>query len=244
MEPEISIIVPVKNEEANIRPQVEEIRQTMAALARPFEILYVDDGSTDGSWAALLEMRPRCPELRLLRLDRNHGQSAATDAGIRHARGRILATLDGDMQNVPADIPRLLDALRDADMVCGYRVARRDTAWRRFQSRLANGIRNWLTGDTIIDTGCSLKAFKREAFANVKFFNGMHRFMPTLARMDGFRVAQIPVSHRPRRRGKTKYSMRNRLFKSFHDLLAVRWMQKNRLSYRVAEDIPAAVDDK
>jgi dolichol-phosphate mannosyltransferase len=236
---DISIIVPVRDERENLRPQIAEIQETMAAVERSYEILYVDDGSSDGSWEALVEAQAEFPALRLLRLDRNHGQSAATDAGIRRARGDILITLDGDMQNVPADIPLLLEHLDRADMVCGYRARRHDSLWRRIQSRISNHVRNRLTGDSIRDTGCSLKAFRRECFVNVKLFEGMHRFLPTLARMEGFRIEQIAVSHRPRNRGQAKYGMWNRLFRSSRDLLAVRWMQRRLLRYSVAEDLPA-----
>lgn len=238
-DPEITIIVPVKDEADNILPQIQEIRQAMLSVDKPYEILYIDDGSTDGTWQALLAAQAEAPELRLIRFDRNHGQSAATDAGIRHARGAILATLDGDRQNVPADIPKALEKIGEADMVCGYRAKRSDSAWRKFQSRIGNGVRNWLTGDTIIDTGCSLKVFRRECFANVKFFNGMHRFMPTLARMEGYTIVQIPVDHRSRVKGKTKYGLGNRMLRSLNDLLAVRWMQKRRLNYAIAEEKPA-----
>lgn len=236
-QPEISIIVPIKNEELNIGPQIAEIREAMLPLGKDFEIIYVDDGSTDASWRVLQEALPQCPELRILRFDRNHGQSAATEAGIRAARGRILATLDGDMQNVPADLPGLLPLLEQADMVCGWRAGRKDTAWRLLQSRFANWLRNSLTGETIRDTGCSLKVFRRECFANIRFFNGMHRFMPTMARLDGFRIAEAPVSHRPRERGQAKYGFRNRVLRSALDLLAVRWMQRRWVRYRVIEDV-------
>lgn len=237
-----SVIVPIKNEEENILPQIEEIAEAMNSLGQPYEILYIDDGSTDGSWNVLLRARESYPQLHLLRFDHNHGQSAATEAGIRHAAGEILITLDGDRQNVPADIPALLEAMDSADMICGYRARRHDSRWRKLQSRVANGIRNRLTGDCIIDTGCSLKAFRRECFENVKFFNGMHRFMPTLARLEGWRIAQIPVSHRHRQCGATKYSFKNRALRSFFDLLAVRWMIKRHLKHHVIEDMPSRQD--
>jgi dolichol-phosphate mannosyltransferase len=240
-----SIIVPVKNEEDNILPQIQEIVEAMEPLAEPYEIVYVDDGSTDNSWNLLLKARETFRQLHLVKLDRNHGQSAATDAGIRHALGEILITLDGDRQNVPADIPNLLKMLEDADMVCGYRAQRNDNSWRKIQSRIANGIRNSLTGDCIIDTGCSLKIFRKDCFEKVKFFNGMHRFMPTLARLEGWRIAQAPVSHRSRQCGVTKYSFRNRALRSFLDLLAVRWMIRRHLEHKVSQELlPAMVLDE
>ncbi len=236
--PEISIIIPIKDEQANLSPLVEEIRSAMRPLGAPFEILIVDDGSTDASWKTLTDIRSSCPELRALRLDCNHGQSAAMDAAIRNANGAILVSLDGDLQNSPADIPLLLSEMNNADMVCGYRKNRHDTPWRRFQSRFANAVRNLLTGDSIRDTGCSLRAFRREVFANLTLYDGMHRFLPTLARMQGFKIVEVPVSHRPRAAGRSKYSMRNRAFRALRDLIAVRWMLKRRLKYRVTEELP------
>lgn len=236
--PEISVVVPIKDEEDNIRPQIEEIQRSMDTLGRPYEILYVDDGSEDRSWEVLAGEVERCPVLRALRLDRNHGQSAAMDAGIRNARGELIVTMDGDMQNVPADIPGLIEALGEADMVCGYRAERNDTAWRRVQSRIANAIRNWLTGDSIRDTGCSLKVFRKICFANVKMYNGMHRFLPTLARLEGFAISEAPVSHRARHSGVAKYGFSNRALRSLRDLIAVRWMQSRHLSHKVAEELP------
>lgn len=240
--PEISVVVPIKDEQDNIRPQVEEIQQALEPLKRPYEILYIDDGSEDRSWEVLRETGRSCPPLRALRLDRNYGQSAATDAGIRNARGSIIVTMDGDMQNVPADIPRLLEALDRADMVCGYRSDRHDSAWRRLQSRIANAIRNWMTGESIRDTGCSLKAFRRECFAEVKLFTGMHRFLPTLARMEGYRIVEISVSHRPRHKGQAKYGFSNRALRSFRDLIAVRWMQSRHFRHKIREEIPDSSD--
>jgi dolichol-phosphate mannosyltransferase len=238
--PQISIIVPVKDEKPNIRPQIEEICAALRPLGVPFEIIYIDDGSSDGSWQELAGVQSDFPETRALRLDANHGQSAATDAGIRNALGEILVTLDGDRQNDPADIPRLLEKIGEADMVCGYRRTRRDSAWRRVQSRIANAIRNRLTRETIRDTGCSLKAFRRECFAHLTLYNGMHRFLPTLARMQGFRIVEVPVSHRPRTKGEPKYGMLNRVFASTRDLFAVRWMMKRQIRYRIAERLESA----
>ena len=236
--PEISVVVPIKDEQDNILPQIEEIQSAMNPLSRPYEILYVDDGSEDRSWEVLAEAVETCSVLRVIRLDRNHGQSAAMDAGIRNARGELIVTMDGDMQNVPADIPRLIEALGEADMVCGYRAERNDTAWGRIQSRIANAIRNRLTGDTIRDTGCSLKVFRKKCFDNVKMYNGMHRFLPTLARLEGFVIAQAPVSHRARHSGVTKDGFSNRALRSFRDLIAVRWMQSRHLSHKIAEELP------
>jgi glycosyltransferase involved in cell wall biosynthesis len=178
------------------------------------------------------------PEIRPLRLRENRGQTAAFDAGFKAARGRWVVTLDADLQNDPRDIPALLGALDEYDAAVGYRRKRRDSWLRRISSRIANAVRNRLSGDDIIDTGCSLKAFRRECLQGLRLFTGMHRFLPTLLRMEGFRVVQLPVNHRPRTRGSSKYGMWNRAFRAFADLLAVRWMRKRRLDYEIIRDEP------
>jgi len=200
----------------------------------------VDDGSTDGSLDVLKALKRDHPELHVLAFAARAGQTAALAAAFRAARGRVIVTLDADLQNDPADIPALLEELErsGATAVAGYRVDRRDSGWKRLQSRIANGIRNRLNRETIRDTGCSLKAFHADAVRAVPLFNGMHRFLPTLIRMGGGTVAEVPVGHRPRRFGRTKYGMWNRVFRSFADALAVRWMQRRALRYRIREELP------
>jgi glycosyltransferase involved in cell wall biosynthesis len=232
--PELSLVLPVYNEEESLRPLHAEIRAALEPLGRGWEVLYVDDGSDDGSPEVLSSLAAEDEHVRLLRLRRNSGQTSAFDAGFRAALGEIVVTLDADGQNPPGDIPKLLEAMEaGADAAVGYRVGRADTAWRKLQSRIANGIRNRLSGETIRDTGCSLKAFRLSYLRRLVLFDGMHRFLPTLVRMEGARVVEVPVSHRPRLRGVSKYGMWNRAFRSFADLMAVRWMRKRRLDYEV-----------
>jgi len=235
---ELSLVIPVYNERDNLAPLLEEI--AVALRGASYEVVAVDDGSTDGSLPELKRLRAAHPELRVVAFERNAGQTAAFAAGFRAARGAVLVTLDADLQNDPADIPALVAALGDggASAVAGYRVERRDTAWKRLQSRIANGVRNWLNGESIRDTGCSLKAFRADAVRGLPLFNGMHRFLPTLVRMHGGRVAELPVRHRPRRSGRTKYGMWNRAWRALVDAFAVRWMQRRALKYRVTEEWP------
>ncbi len=231
--PEISVIAPCHNERENLRPLVEAIRSTLAG--RSHEIVLVDDCSTDGSWELMKTLG-----VHALRFAYNCGQSAALWAGMKAALGRILVTLDADMQNPPAEIPRLLDALKNADCVCGNRVGARATgdSWlRRASSKIANRVRNKLSGETISDAGCCFRAFHRECIADIKFFKGAHRFLPTLIKMEGFTVTEIPISHNPRQAGQSHYGIWNRLFKSSADLLAVRWMKKRIIRYTIAEEI-------
>lgn len=231
----ISVIVPVKNEAENIAPLVEEVREALGADLSRWEVWFVDDGSTDGTLERIRAVQAACPSVHALVFDRNYGQTAAFDAGLRAAQGAVLVTMDGDLQNDPRDIPRLAALLGDADMVCGQRRERHDSIVRRLSSRIANRVRDWVVHDGIKDTGCSLKVMKRECVDRLKLFEGMHRFLPALAQMEGFRVAQAPVNHRPRLHGEAKYRIANRLFKALADLYAVRWMQRRRLHYRIKE---------
>lgn len=235
---ELSVIAPVFNEVGNLRPLVSEIREALRASGLSFEILLVDDGSTDGSTELIAELAREPGPVRGLHFRVNRGQTAALDAGFKAAAGRRFVTLDADLQNDPRDIPALLDALEEADAAVGYRTRREDDWLRRATSRIANAIRNRVSGDDIIDTGCALKAFRRECVGGLKLFSGLHRFLPTLLRMEGYRVVQIPVRHRPRRTGKNKYGVTNRAFRAFADLLAVRWMKKRRLDYEVTRNEP------
>jgi glycosyltransferase involved in cell wall biosynthesis len=233
---ELSLVVPAYNERENLAPLLTEI--TSALAGRSYEVIIVDDGSTDGTLEALKAMRAQFPQLRILAFERNAGQTAAFAAGFRAARAPVVITLDADMQNDPADIPRLVDTLREsgATAVAGFRATRRDTPWRRLQSRIANAVRNRLNGEVIRDTGCSLKAFRTDAVRTLPLFAGMHRFLPTLIKMQGGTVTEIPVGHRPRRHGVTKYGMWNRVLRSLVDAFAVRWMQRRSLHYRVREE--------
>jgi dolichol-phosphate mannosyltransferase len=235
---ELSLVVPVYNERESLRILVEEIDRALAG--RHYEIVAVDDGSSDGSLDELKSLKHDHPELHIVALAANAGQTAAFAAGFRVARGRVVVTLDADLQNDPADIPALVAELAKsgATAVAGYRVERRDSGWKRLQSRIANGVRNRLNREAIRDTGCSLKAFRADALRELSLFNGMHRFLPTLIRMQGGSVREVPVRHRPRRYGKTKYGMWNRAFRSLADALAVRWMQRRALRYRVREELP------
>lgn len=238
--PEISLVIPVYDEEPNLAPLAAEIRQAMQALGRPYEVLFVDDGSTDGSLAALVRLAAADAAVRVIRQARNAGQSAALDAGFRHARGDIVVTLDADLQNDPADIPLLLarlEAADGADVVCGVRARRRDSWVRRASSGIANAVRNRLTRESVADVGCTLRACRAEYLRRVPAWNGMHRFLPTLLRMEGARIAEVNVSHRPRRFGEPKYNIRNRLWRASTDLLGVRWLQQRWIDRRLAEEV-------
>jgi len=230
-------VIPAYNERENLAPLHSELTAVMHSLPGAYEILFVDDGSTDGSAGVLRQMRAEDPRVRVLTFARNAGQSAAMDAGFKDARGDVVVTLDADLQNDPADIPRLIEALEGWDAVVGVRRERQDNLVRRVSSRVANYVRNRLSDETITDTGCSLKAFRRAALSRLVLYDGLHRFLPTLLKMEGFRVREIPVGHRPRRHGDSKYGIGNRLLPSFMDLLAVRWMKRRKLRYEVKDDI-------
>ncbi len=233
---DLSLVIPVFNERENLEPLVGEITGSLAGTGWRYEVILVDDGSSDGSEAVLAGLGKRHPELRVVRFARNAGQTAAIDAGFHRARGEVVVTLDADLQNDPADIPRLVRELDGWDAVVGVRATRRDSFVRRVSSRIANYVRNRLSDETITDTGCSLKAYRREALATLKLYRGMHRFLPTLLKMEGRRVRELPVGHRPRVHGDSKYGIGNRLVPSFVDLLAVRWMKKRALRYEVKDD--------
>jgi dolichol-phosphate mannosyltransferase len=225
--PEISVVVPVRDEAENIDPLLAEIAAALAG--RAFEIVYVDDGSGDDTPARLAAARKRLPMLRVVRHRRGAGQSAGLVTGIRAARGTWIATLDGDGQNDPADIPNLLARAREGDaptLVAGWRASRKDTAMKRFQSRIANAVRGGLLGDRTPDTGCGLKVFRRETFLRLPPFDHMHRFLPALVRRDGGTVVNVKVNHRPRAAGRSKYGMMNRLWVGIVDLVGVIWLQR------------------
>lgn len=228
----LSVVIPVFNEAENVGPLVERLRAALDGWPGGVEFIFVDDGSTDATLELLKGAQQHDPRVRIAHFRRNLGQTAAMAAGFRLARGQAVVTLDGDLQNDPAEIPRLIERLKDWDCVCGVRVRRQDGWWKRISSRIGNGFRNWLTRDDIVDTGCTLKAFRRESLEHLELFRGMHRFLPTLLKMRGCRVTQVPVSHHPRAGGKTKYGTWGRMIKGIADVWAVRWMKKNRVDYR------------
>jgi dolichol-phosphate mannosyltransferase len=226
---ELSVVVPVHNEAGNIRPLVVEIREALKDRVPSFEIIYVNDASTDDTAAELAQLLQEFSELRVLQHGRQSGQSTALQTGVLAARHDWIATLDGDGQNDPADIPALIDRLMHGEqppprMLAGWRAQRNDTWLRRFSSRLANGVRARLLQDNTPDTGCGLKLFDRALFLRLPYFDHMHRFLPALAQRAGAEIESLPVSHRPRVRGKSKYGVHNRLWVGIVDLLGVMWL--------------------
>jgi len=238
--PELSVVIPCHNEAENLRPLLSAIHAAVDPLGLDFEVVITDDCSTDDSWRVLQELAATDPCLRAQRFTFNCGESAASWAGMQTSRGRYIATLDADLQNDPKDLPAMMEALRGYDCVCGTRIATRGTgdSWLRIvSSRIANWVRNKLSGENITDAGCTYRVFKRECISKIKFFNGAHRFLPTLIKLEGFTVTEVPVSNNPRHAGKSHYGVWNRLFKSFRDLLAVRWMKSRKLRYEIAESL-------
>jgi dolichol-phosphate mannosyltransferase len=226
--PAISVVVPLFNEEENMSILQSELRAALAG--RDYEIVFVDDGSNDGT----RERIEAAPNVRVIRFAKNTGQSAAMYAGLQAARGAIAVLIDGDLQNDPADIPRLLDEIsRGADLVCGYRAERKDTLVKRLTSRIANFVRSRFTKDYVRDTGCTLKAMRRECIATLVPFKGMHRFIPALVRGAGYRLVEVPVHHRPRRFGQSKYGLGNRAVRATIDMFGVRWLLSRRLNYEI-----------
>ncbi len=229
MPPQISIIVPLFNEVDNVAPLARQVLAAFQNETRPLELVLVDDASTDGTWEQIMAAHKADARVRGLRHSRNSGQSAALWTGFRGSRAPIIMTLDGDLQNDPADLPKLLARLDEYDVVCGMRTARQDTFVRRISSRIARAARKAVLGVDFRDTGCALRVFKRSALDRLFAFNGFHRFMPVLAHSAGARVIEIPVSHRPRIAGVSKYGVWNRLGRGIVDLFAIRWYQKRQI---------------
>jgi dolichol-phosphate mannosyltransferase len=226
----VSVVVPLYNEEENVAILQRELTEALGGL--DYEIIFVDDGSRDQT-AAKIRTGPRS---RVLRFEKNAGQSAAIFAGLQAARGEIAVLLDGDLQNDPADIPRLLDEIaRGADLVCGYRARRQDTLVKRITSRVANLVRSRFTRDGVRDTGCTLKAMRRDCIPALVPFKGMHRFIPALVKGAGYRLVEIPVNHRARRFGQSKYGLSNRALRATIDMFGVRWLLSRQLKYRIRE---------
>jgi glycosyltransferase involved in cell wall biosynthesis len=234
--PALTVVIPAYNEQANVEPCYRELVGVLDALGQSFEILFVDDGSTDGTGAVLRGLASTDRRVRVLRFRRNAGQTAALHAGFQAARGAVIVTMDADLQNDPHDIPKLLAALPGYDAVCGWRVDRRDPWSKRIASRIANRVRDRITRDGVHDTGCTLKAFRREAVEDLALYRGLHRFLPALLQMNGRRLVEVPVSHRPRRAGASKYGNWGRMWVGLADLFAVRWMSRRRLDYEIEED--------
>ncbi|MDA3792581.1 MAG: glycosyltransferase family 2 protein [Elusimicrobia bacterium] len=228
----LSVIIPVYNEEANLRELITRTSAVLEKLGGKNEIICIDDLSTDGSLAELLKLKDEYRTLRVIAFHEHLGQSGALAAGFRNARENIVATLDADMQCVPEDIPLLIESLGENDAVCPKRSGRKDSRIKKISSRIGNGARNFITGEDIEDTNCPLKLFRREVIQDIPYFKGFHRFIPTLLKLYEYSVAQIPVSHYPRRYGKSKYNVFNRLFKGMADVLGVYWLKKNRLSVK------------
>jgi dolichol-phosphate mannosyltransferase len=237
--PELSVVIPVYNEEENLPPLWAELRPALEALRLGFEVVFVDDGSRDRSAELVRGFREADSRVRLVRLKANAGETAATDAGFKAAAGRLVVTMDADLQNDPADLPALLAPLDRWDATTGWRVDRGagDTWVRRLSSRIANRVRNAISDESIHDSGCTFRAFRRECLRDLVLYRGFHRFVPTLLRMRGFRVVEVPVRNRPRRFGSSKYGIMNRAFVAFADLLVVRWMKSRLLRYEIAEDL-------
>ena len=234
----LSVILPVHDEAENLPILWKEVAEVLPALASSAEVIFVDDGSTDGSAEIIRNLARQDSRIRLLRFEKNAGLSAAFHAGFQAARGRIVATLDSDLQNDPHDLPALIARLDGADAAVGMRLIRHDSFVKRVSSRIANGVRRAVTGDPVQDSACSLRVMKRECLSAVPPYAGMHRFIPSLLKMAGFRVVEVPVHHRPRKFGRSKYGVGNRALTAFVDLLAVRWMMGRRLRYRIAEETP------
>ena len=229
MRVDISIIVPVFNEAENILPLTQEVALALRNERRTYELVFVDDASTDQTWERINAAQRAHPSVRGLRHGSNRGQSAALWSGIQATTGGVIATMDGDLQNDPADLPKLLTELDRADFILGRRVKRQDNWLRQVSSRVARLARKIVLGVGLQDTGCSLRAFKRSSLDGIFPFNGLHRFLPVLVHGGGAKVLEIPVNHRPRAAGVSKYGIRNRLGRGIVDLLAVAWYQKRRL---------------
>jgi dolichol-phosphate mannosyltransferase len=228
--PAVSLIVPLFNEEENMSILQSELRTALSGLDH--EIVFVDDGSVDRT----VERIETAPNVRVIRFEKNTGQSAAIYVGLQAARGATAVLMDGDLQNDPVDIPRLLAEIeRGADLVCGYRFKRRDTIVKRLTSWIANAVRSRFTRDGVRDTGCTLKAMRRECLSALVPFKGMHRFIPALVKGAGYRLVEIPVNHRPRRFGQSKYGLGNRALRATIDMFGVRWLLSRRLNYKIRE---------
>jgi len=235
--PYLSLVIPCYNEKENVPMLLSRVETSLAPLGRPFEVIIIDDGSTDGTSQLLDEAKKTRPWLRVIRMRKNAGQSAGFEAGFAAARGELIATIDADLQNDPEEIPRLVPMLDEfnVDLVTGWRKDRKDTKFRRWQSRQANKIRNWVTQETVNDSASSLKVYRAHAIKGLKLFRGAHRYFPTLVKMRGYKVHETPVKHSERYAGTAKYGFGNRAFVGIYDLIGVRWLKKRWIRYESDE---------
>ena len=232
----ISVIAPIYNEKENIELLVEKIKTTLKDRFTSYEIILVDDGSTDGSSELIEKIASTDPHIKDYHFTKNNGQTAALSAGFKYCTGDIIVTMDSDLQTDPEDIYLMLPYLDKYDMINGKRTTREDSFKRKISSLIGNGVRNFITKDNIKDTGCPLKLFKKDVVKSFYLFEGMHRFLPTLAKINGFSVIEVPVHHFDRMYGKSKYGIRNRLWKGLKDAFAVRWMSKRKINYELKKE--------
>src|SRR3954469_2562709 len=233
--PYLSLVIPAYNEQENVDVLLQRVAAALAQIGKPFEVILIDDGSTDDTPKLLSHGMQKYPWLRVIRMAKNGGQSAAFEAGFETARGDVIATIDADLQNDPEEIPRLLPLLEGVDMITGWRKERQDTNFRRWQSRQANRLRNCITEETVQDSASSLKIYRAHAIKGIKLFRGAHRYFPTLVKLRGYTVREEPVKHSHRFAGTAKYGFANRAFVGIVDLFGVRWLKKRYLRYEVTE---------
>ncbi len=240
MDMNISVVIPVFNEEDNLGPLLDELEPVLRKTGKAFEVIFIDDKSTDRSLDVLKKLQKSKDFIRIIKHGINSGESAAEATGFAYAKGQIIITMDADQQNDPADIPALLENLRDdIAAVCGVRRKRMDTIVKKISSRTANAFRNFMTGDKISDAGCTYRAIRKSSIWQIQVFNGMHRFLPSLLRFQGYKVVEIMVNDRPRTRGKSKYGIGNRMWRGILDCFAMRWLKKrcvrgDRVDYEVS----------
>ncbi len=234
--PHISAVVPAYNEIESLPPLWDELSRALEATGRSWELLLVDDGSRDGSDRWILDLAARDPRVRPVLLEKNAGQSAALAAGLSRVRGEVVVTMDADLQNDPADLPRVLAALEHADVVSGVRAVRNDSFVRRVSSRIANATRRRVLGDPITDIGCSFKAYRADVLVGLPMFVGVHRFLPALCVFRGARLVEVALSHRARAHGVSKYGVGNRLWRGIADLVGVQWLKSRLIRYRIRDD--------
>jgi dolichol-phosphate mannosyltransferase len=232
----ISFVIPIYNEEKNIPQLLEEIEAVAVDLCDNYEILMVDDGSSDSSLAVIHQLAEENQHIQCLPLAHNSGQSAALYTGFQAASGDVIITMDADLQNNPADLRQMIKLYGDYDMVNGWRFDRQDSWSKKIASKIGNGFRNWLTRETIHDTGCSLKVMNAAMLKQIRIYRGLHRFLPTLMRLEGAKVIEVKVSHRQRRYGESKYTNLQRGIEGFYDVIAVRWMQSRHLTIKIKEE--------